>query len=589
MTTRTLDGSEVLSIEEDRFEIGNEVIENLDPLGAGQVRVNVQMGAHASDGITETSALYIRNNHGTTWDTEERFAYAIYGDQDQYQHLAGGSWSKVIHRGWGDAHFVAIMATGDLVPITDASNTTPIVITTARKHGFGHNNIHQVTGVLGNTAANQNAWYECKVLDEYRLELGVDALGVPSAGNGAYVSGGQITCINSPVGYEAAHFSENFLLQYYPTAAARAPLVDTIGRANGAVGYLSSIQAGFMPGGGIMPGDLTPGVDTWNSGLGRSKLFEALVENDELFSGGCYIAADTPNRAFVAHKRQHFRDAVGPPGGSGIGPFAMFVLEEAYYNPQNNNGSATAAMTRWQLQNDATMVFNSLLSSAGTPTRDAPKIKTYGSYWDGAAAREYGMWHYFGVTGASAGNYDIYMGRPGFEAPVARFTSAGTLQLLGGTPRIDMQLGQILSVADLGFRDSLQGQAAAADAIDTFRDGPDIVLDGTYWTGAASVAHGARLRFDMVSAAPKGYLAFMYGTPPTETQLYFFGDNGNVGFGGTAHDTNNYGDGVGVFFLKAATTAPTANPSGGGILYVTAGGALTYRGPGGTVTTLAPT
>lgn len=46
------------------------------------------------------------------------------------------------------------------------------------------------------------------------------------------------------------------------------------------------------------------------------------------------------------------------------------------------------------------------------------------------------------------------------------------------------------------------------------------------------------------------------------------------------------GEGVGVVFIANAGTAPKANPTGGGILY-TEGGALKYRGSGGTITTLA--
>lgn len=51
--------------------------------------------------------------------------------------------------------------------------------------------------------------------------------------------------------------------------------------------------------------------------------------------------------------------------------------------------------------------------------------------------------------------------------------------------------------------------------------------------------------------------------------------------------TGSYGGGVLVAFLANCTTAPTANPTGGGVLYVEAG-ALKYRGSSGTVTTLGP-
>ena len=606
----------------ENVEAGNFVITNLDPLGPGKVRARVRLpaghntnGTRAPDGtsVAETTALYIRTDHGDRWDKEQRFNGGIYFEVDQYQYLAGSGATKCIHRGWGDAHFVALMATGDLVPIKSmtGNGVSPIVVTTTRKHGFGHNNVYQVTGVGGNTAANREAWYGCRVLDEYRIELWDG--NSPSVGNGTYTAGtGQITCINSTVGYEAAHFSENFLLSYYPTAAERAALADTIGRANGAVGFLSSIQGGFMPGGAILPGDLVPGTDVWNSGLGRNKLFEALVENDQLFSGGCFIAADTPNRAFVAHKRQFFRDTAGPPAGNGIGAFSMFVLEEAYYNPQNNDGSATAAMTRWELCNDAVVKAFALLSSAGTPTRDAPSTYQYGSYWNGAASVQYGLRHHVDVTATTpAANYDLLFGAAGAEVVKFRFKSDGTLQMLTGNldmqsndivgvddmtfagsgSVLDMQLGQILAVADLGFRSSLQGQAADSDATTTFRDGPDIVLDGTYWDTVpnpdVSKAYGVRMRFDMVSAAPKGHLMFMFGTPPTETAKYFFHDNGNVGMGGAGHDTNNYGGGVGVLFLAVAGTEPASTPTGGGVIFVNAAGDLMYRTSAGNLRTIA--
>lgn len=51
--------------------------------------------------------------------------------------------------------------------------------------------------------------------------------------------------------------------------------------------------------------------------------------------------------------------------------------------------------------------------------------------------------------------------------------------------------------------------------------------------------------------------------------------------------TGSYGTGVGVIFIANATTNPTTNPTGGGILYCDAGD-LTYRGSGGTTTVLGP-
>jgi hypothetical protein len=48
-----------------------------------------------------------------------------------------------------------------------------------------------------------------------------------------------------------------------------------------------------------------------------------------------------------------------------------------------------------------------------------------------------------------------------------------------------------------------------------------------------------------------------------------------------------YGGGTGVLAIRNRAVAPTTNPPNGGVLYVE-GGALKYRGSGGTVTTLGP-
>ena len=75
------------------------------------------------------------------------------------------------------------------------------------------------------------------------------------------------------------------------------------------------------------------------------------------------------------------------------------------------------------------------------------------------------------------------------------------------------------------------------------------------------------------------YLRF--GTNNTERMR--IDSSGNLGFG----VTTQFGSGVKVIGIANATTVPTTNPTGGGVLYVEAG-ALKYRGSSGTVTTIAP-
>lgn len=74
-----------------------------------------------------------------------------------------------------------------------------------------------------------------------------------------------------------------------------------------------------------------------------------------------------------------------------------------------------------------------------------------------------------------------------------------------------------------------------------------------------------------------GDFIFRTGTPSEKLRILA---NGNLGF-----NLNSYGGGVKVISIANATTAPSTNPTGGGVLYCDAG-ALKYRGSSGTVTTL---
>jgi hypothetical protein len=69
-----------------------------------------------------------------------------------------------------------------------------------------------------------------------------------------------------------------------------------------------------------------------------------------------------------------------------------------------------------------------------------------------------------------------------------------------------------------------------------------------------------------------------------------FSENGNAALNlntsSTANEAGSYGGGVQVIFIADRNTAPSSNPSGGGILYAESG-ALKWRGSSGTVTTIA--
>ncbi len=81
------------------------------------------------------------------------------------------------------------------------------------------------------------------------------------------------------------------------------------------------------------------------------------------------------------------------------------------------------------------------------------------------------------------------------------------------------------------------------------------------------------------ASSPYAFMA-TYGRPASDLCVNTIG---NVGLG----TATAFGSGARVIGIANATTVPTTNPSGGGVLYVEAG-ALKYRGSSGTVTTIAP-
>lgn len=115
-----------------------------------------------------------------------------------------------------------------------------------------------------------------------------------------------------------------------------------------------------------------------------------------------------------------------------------------------------------------------------------------------------------------------------------------------------------------------------------------------YHSGGAWGGIAGRIRIfaaeDFTSTA-QGTRAAIELTPPGATAgvpVIAPWGNGNVAINPAGVATSTlFGSGVKVIGIANCTTAPTVNPTGGGVLYVEAG-ALKYRGSSGTVTTLGP-
>lgn len=85
-------------------EFGNFVVNNTvpSPYGPNTVRYTSSLTTQPLGTAVESTALYIKMNHATS-----QMVYGIYGEIDASQSHVGGSFSRVVHNGGGDAHYVA--------------------------------------------------------------------------------------------------------------------------------------------------------------------------------------------------------------------------------------------------------------------------------------------------------------------------------------------------------------------------------------------------------------------------------------------------------------------------------------------------
>lgn len=105
-----------------------------------------------------------------------------------------------------------------------------------------------------------------------------------------------------------------------------------------------------------------------------------------------------------------------------------------------------------------------------------------------------------------------------------------------------------------------------------------VVKDGGRGGSTTQVAFQDSSGNSIYSLLANGTSIFKYGS----TESMRVNNSGNFSLG----PTPSFGGGSIVMFIANAATPPATDPSAGGILYVT-GGALTYRGSSGTVSTIA--
>lgn len=136
--------------------------------------------------------------------------------------------------------------------------------------------------------------------------------------------------------------------------------------------------------------------------------------------------------------------------------------------------------------------------------------------------------------------------------------------------------------------DTSTGNLLIADKNATVDSGGALGLGGRYNTGATNSTTHAMItgrKANSTDSNRDGYLQILVnknGSGLVEI-VRIDGNTRNMGINTTAQ----FGSGAGVIGIANATTNPSTNPTGGGVLYSDAG-ALKWRGSSGTVTTIAP-
>jgi len=84
-------------------EFGNFSVNNIvpNPFGPNTIRYTSSLFAQPAAGNAETTCMYIKMDHSV-----DQMSYGIYGEIDINQNHVGGSFTRVTHRGAGDAHYV---------------------------------------------------------------------------------------------------------------------------------------------------------------------------------------------------------------------------------------------------------------------------------------------------------------------------------------------------------------------------------------------------------------------------------------------------------------------------------------------------
>jgi|GEM_PF-3083769 len=285
---------------------------------------------------------------------------------------------------------------------------------------------------------------------------------------------------------------------------------------------------------------------------------------------------------------------------SGVSPYLRFQTTSLVAINQGNAANVAFAVRGMAAQSGALTIWQDSASTTLASVSASGHVRTINGTLSapGLAVNTAGSYD-SGIQGDGAGFYMVAQG----VAALRAHSSLGLMAYMKMRPPGDNPASVVLRI---------QGTASQAANLQTWESSAGSVLasintNGSF-TGGGFIAGGyagGNLRgsimtvgADVIGLAIKGASAQTANLSEwrnsSDTVLAYVNAAGQAAFAGVTLSTTtslslgtpSLGGGAGVISIANATTAPTTDPSGGGILYCS-GGALVFRGSSGTITTIA--
>jgi hypothetical protein len=388
------------------------------------------------------------------------------------------------------------------------------------------------------------------------------------AGNSVYAAGDTIT--------QGTEYTNEVAIYSDPSDLSGNPTMDLVG---------ASIYMGA--GGGsvadVRVGRSAAGVFAALTGLNRADELGASGQNAAFFRNASNQNAGTLALArggtAVDGSSQAINKVFASPASGGAGALSLRALDPADIPSLTASKiSDFTAMVRAAVSIlDGTNIDLSYNSSTGVITAALTGNIAYSNLPTGAGTWNWGAANLGQFTGLARFNQSVAIG----NTPDASAAFRANLSLSGALTNVGILSDSIAGSAATTSMYAIQARVKTAAAAFTVANAAGVYVSNASLGAGSAITTLCGLDIEALSVGGTNIAIRTGANPCLLGGEVTHAANTSLGGG-----TGSYGGGAKVIFIANATTNPSTNPSGGGVLYVDSG-ALKYRGSSGTVTTIA--